>query len=60
MKQEFLDFLNALIEAAPDVADKLMTDNVKSYISILNDIDDTKPILTDNGKIIFNYESIIY
>ena len=44
MKQEFLDFLNALIEAAPDVADKLMTDNVKSYISILNDIDNTKLI----------------
>jgi predicted transcriptional regulator len=55
MKQEFLDFLNALIEAAPDVADKLMTDNVKSYISILNDIDDTKPILTENGKIILNF-----
>ena len=55
MKQEFLDFLNALMEAAPDVAEKLMTDNVQIYIDMLNDISETKSILTDNGKIILDF-----
>jgi predicted transcriptional regulator len=56
MKQEFIDFLNALMEAAPEVAEQHMTEGVKAYLSILkdNEIID-KPILTDNGKIILKY-----
>ena len=30
MKKEFLDFLTALMEAAPDVAERLMTDNFEN------------------------------
>lgn len=55
MKQEFIDFLNALIAAAPDVAEKLMTENVKAYIDALTDKQNEKPALTENGKIILRY-----
>lgn len=56
MKQEFLDFVNALIEANPEVANKLMTDNVKMYLDILkNEKKTDKPALTDNGKIVLKY-----
>ena len=55
MKQEFIDFLNALIAAAPDVAEQLMTENVKAYIDALTDKKNEKPILTDNGKLVLKY-----
>ena len=52
MKQEFLDFVNALIAAAPDVANNLMTENVKTYLEALKDKKNEKPEVTDNGKLI--------
>ena len=55
MKQEFLDFVNALIEASPDVANDLMTDNVKAYLDALKDKENEKPEITDNGKLILKY-----
>lgn len=55
MKQEFIDFLNALMEASPDVVSAKMTDNVKAYIDALTDTSNDKPILTDNGKLILDY-----
>ena len=56
MKQEFINFLNALIAAAPETAETLMTDNVKNYIETLTiDSKTEKPVLTDNGKLILNY-----
>ena len=55
MKQEFIDFLNALMAAAPDVVASHMTDNVKAYIDALTDTKNDKPILTDNGKLILDY-----
>lgn len=55
MKQEFLDFLNALMEAAPDTAEKLMTDNIRSYIEILNGSKPDKPQVTENGQRILKY-----
>ena len=50
MKKEFIEFLNALIAAAPDVAEKLMTDNVKAYIEALKETKTEKPEITENGK----------
>ena len=50
-----MDFLNALMEAAPDVAEKLMTENVKAYIEALTDKKNEKPVLTDNGKLVLKY-----
>ena len=55
MKQEFIDFLNALMEAAPDVANKMMTPSVQAYIDSLSDTKSDKPVLTDNGKQILLY-----
>jgi DNA-binding MarR family transcriptional regulator len=55
MKQEFIEFLNALIAAAPEVANEKMTDNVKAYIDALTDKKAEKPALTDNGKLVLKY-----
>lgn len=55
MKHEFIEFLNALMEAAPEVANEKMTENVKAYIEALKGVKADKPVLTDNGKIILDY-----
>lgn len=55
MKKEFIEFLNALIAAAPDVAEKLMTDNVKAYIEALKETKTEKPEITENGKLILKW-----
>jgi DNA-binding MarR family transcriptional regulator len=55
MKQEFIDFLNALMAAAPEVANEKMTDNVKAYIDTLISSKNDKPEITDSGKIILDY-----
>lgn len=53
MKQEFIDFIEALMKAAPDVAEELMTDDVKAYFEALKQTDGgDKPELTDNGKLV--------
>lgn len=53
MKQEFIDFVNALIAAAPDVE---MSDGVKSYLeALMASKTADKPEITDNGKIILKY-----
>ena len=35
MKQEFLNFVNELMKANPELTNKLMTDNIKAYLDIL-------------------------
>ena len=55
MKQEFIDFLNALMEAAPDVVEEKMNDDVKAYSDAIIDKKGEKPALTDNGKMILKY-----
>ena len=40
MKQEFLNFVNELMKANPELTNKLMTDNIKAYLDILKDIKD--------------------
>ena len=55
MKQEFIDFVNALMEAAPDVVAERMTENVKLYLEALIGNTENKPELTDNGKVILAY-----
>lgn len=50
MKQEFIDFLNALMVASPDVVEEKMTDSVKAYIEALISDSDEKSALTENGK----------
>ena len=55
MKQEFLNFVNALMEAAPEVAESLMTDSIRQYMEALVDTKKDKPVLTDNGKLILKF-----
>ena len=55
MKKDFVNFVNALIEAAPEVAENLMTENVKAYLDVLTNEENEKPVLTDNGKLILKY-----
>ena len=55
MKKEFLDFLNALMEAAPSVVEEKMTENVKAYIDALTDKKNEKPEITDSGKLILKW-----
>ena len=53
MKQEFIDYLNALMAAAPQIE---MSANVKAYIDALMETSQNeKPVLTDNGKQILMY-----
>lgn len=56
MKEEFLKFLDVLMEANPEVVEKYMTENVKTYLAILRDdkVKD-KPVLTDGGRKILKY-----
>ena len=55
MKQEFIEFLNALMAAAPNVVEEKMTSNIQAYIEALNDKKNDKPVLTDNGKQVLLY-----
>lgn len=55
MKQEFIDFVNALMEAAPEVVEKRMTENVRAYLEALNGAVENKPDLTENGKVILKH-----
>lgn len=55
MKKEFIDFLNALMKAAPDVVEEKMTENVKAYIDALADKKNEKPEITDSGKLILKW-----
>ena len=55
MKKEFIDFVNALMEAAPEVVNEKMTDNVKAYLAALTEEKAAKPDLTDNGKLILKH-----
>jgi DNA-binding MarR family transcriptional regulator len=55
VKQEFINFLNALMEANPEVTEKLMTEDIKSYINILTKEKTEKPLVTDSGKVVLKY-----
>ena len=55
MKQEFIDFLNALMDAAPDVVKEKMNDNVKAYIDALTDKKAEKPELTESGTLVLKW-----
>ena len=48
MKQEFLDFVNALMNANPKLTDELMTESVKAYLNILAEVKEEKPLITED------------
>lgn len=57
MKQKFIEFINALMEAAPDVANDYLNEDgdVKAYLEALMNDNSDKPVLTENGKVILAY-----
>ena len=55
MKKDFIEFVKALIAAAPEVAEKLMTEEIKQYMEALSTSVKEKPELTDNGKLVLKY-----
>lgn len=56
MKQEFLEFLNKLMEAAPDIVAEFKTENIDTYIKALEGAEEiNKPDLTENGKAILKF-----
>lgn len=56
MKKEFINFLHELMEAAPDVVKKSMTDNIKNYITALeSESSSDKPEFTERGLAILKY-----
>jgi len=55
MKEQFLKFVSELMNANPELTEKLMNDDVKAYLDMLNDKADEKPILTENGKVLLRY-----
>ena len=55
MKQDFLNFLNKLMEANPELTNELMREDIQSYLNILKEGKSEKPELTENGKRILSY-----
>lgn len=55
MKQEFLDFVNALMNANPKLTDELMTESVKAYLNILAEVKEEKLLITENGKVVLEH-----
>lgn len=55
MKQEFIEFVKALMEAAPEVVNELMSDSVKTYLEVLQETNTSSPEITDNGKLILDF-----
>ena len=55
LKQEFIEFLDSLMAAAPNIVNEKMTPSIQAYIDALRDNKNEKPVLTDNGKIILAY-----
>lgn len=56
MKLEFINFVEKLMEASPDLTKELMTDEIKAYMNILRSTSEVeKPVITDSGKVILKY-----
>ena len=55
MKQEFLNFVDELMKANPELTEKLMTENISAYIQIMREDKSEKPELTENGRLVLKY-----
>ena len=54
MKQKFIDFIQQLMDANPQLTNELMTEEIKEYLtSFINQ--EVKPEITENGKLILGY-----
>jgi DNA-binding MarR family transcriptional regulator len=55
MKNEFLNFLDKLMEASPNIVDEYMTDNIKNYLEIFKDESLKKSEITESGRKILEF-----
>lgn len=55
MKKEFIEFLEALMQAAPNVVEEKGSETIFEYIKILKDETSKKEQLTENGARILRY-----
>lgn len=55
MKKEFIEFIDKLMEANPELTKQIMTDDIEAYLNVLKEIKDEKPEVTENGKKILKY-----
>lgn len=56
MKQEFIEFLNALMAACPEVVEAQMTENVKNYIDALMTQTASKDkVMTEKGQMLLKH-----
>ena len=46
MNNEFLNFINKLMEASPEIVDEYMIDGIREYLEILKNDRDKKPEIT--------------
>ena len=55
MKEEFLDFLDKLMNANLELTNELMTENITKYIDGLKSGSSSRKEITENGKKIVEY-----
>ena len=55
MNNEFLNFINKLMEASPEIVDEYMTDGIREYLEILKNDRDKKPEITETGRKILEF-----
>lgn len=55
MNNEFLNFINKLMEASPEIVDEYMTDGIKEYLEILKNERNKKPEITETGRKILEF-----
>lgn len=55
MKQEFIKFLNDLMDEAPHIVETEMTDEIKSYIEALKEDIPKSYELTEHGKVVLKF-----
>ena len=55
MKQEFMDFLDALMKAAPQVVEEKGNEKIMAYIEALRENTKKQIGLTENGALVLKY-----
>jgi len=55
MKQEFMDFLDALMKAAPQVVEEQGNEKIMAYIEALKENTKKQTGLTENGALVLKY-----
>lgn len=55
MRQRFFEFLNALMEANPEIVEEMMTDDVREFIETLKDTKSDKPEISEKGIPLLKY-----